>query len=1066
MPYRPFGEMLDFREIDCLMPCEWYNFTLTYVVPEDWTCMNGEWLFNYVTVMGKACWPCEMMYDDDYVWTKIVDIQPTIEVEKYGPCMAEPGDVIYYNIVITNPNCIALGCVEVVDEMLDLYMVIPCLEPFETRTITVPFTVPADWSYCEDGEYINNTVKASAWACTSRVSDTDSHSLIVWDPMDLRISKVADKDEVMPGETITYTIKVWNAGSYGLSSVMIVDDMLHFCATIECLMPCEEQIYTLTYTVCEDWTLCCNGEWVNNTVMAWAIGYVGFIQHVGFDLAFAEESVKVVGIDESIRVWKKLVFVGANEVDERRPMPEINPGDELVWRIYVKNTGRIALSCINVTDIMTSCQGGEWVLYDKTLTCCLAPCEMIWFDQPFTVPEECCGDFMLTNSVTATAWAEDVFVSWSDSESVMVQGDCDIEIEKKAVYPIERDWFWSDEPIAWTITVKNTGEKKLFCINVTDDLLPGGYWYIPELAAGECMTSKVFYDRSVHIPCNGTATWVYNTASVSAKCCLDGNNDFCCVVTDEDAARAKVKPIYALDVNVKIVFKCVCYDQGITEGMCACCPEPGDVVQILVKVTNVGRETIYGYELVDTLMGVHEFIPASEPLAAGDSDVYTYTYTIPCDWTYCDDGKYLMDCFTAMACEVCKVYGRVSIVDSDCAKMEVCGPQLIMTKEAYVDGKLVTEVWPGDVVTYKITVKNVGEHSVSAIHLIDVIMVGSMPVTFQSGLIGCLAPCTEYEWTFDFTVPEWFCRYGDKLNDKAVAWGLVNDVECCYKRWQSDCGYNPWIELACASNELFVHNEFHLEVIKMNNFGYRLAAPGDVIFYEIWVINAGTCSVSNIYVDDDMIGLHEKIDCLMPCVDCDNNNHETVNCLPCNMAVFRGSYQIPCEWSYCDDGNVITNTVTVKGWQCGVSQTVSDTNYVYVYDPCDIRISVDHPLTAKSGETVTVTVTVSNEGSGMACGLRVCDATLGLDEMIWCLAPCESITFTKQVAIPACDGVTHYVNGTTGLVGCCCECWKHPAMPDNIAELSQMPKCCCVHEHEDWSIMIQCGCCGGVPVAA
>ncbi len=82
----------------------------------------------------------------------------------------------------------------------------------------------------------------------------------------------------------------------------------------------------------------------------------------------------------------------------------------------MKNTGKIALSCINVTDVMTSCQGGEWVLYDKSLTCCLAPCETKEIMIDFIVPQECCGDFMLTNSVTATAWAEDVFVSWSDTE--------------------------------------------------------------------------------------------------------------------------------------------------------------------------------------------------------------------------------------------------------------------------------------------------------------------------------------------------------------------------------------------------------------------------------------------------------------------------------------------------------------------------------------------------------------------------------------------------------------------------------------------------------------------------
>jgi uncharacterized repeat protein (TIGR01451 family) len=351
-------------------------------------------------------------------------------------------------------------------------------------------------------------------------------------------------------------------------------------------------------------------------------------------------------------------------------------------------------------------------------------------------------------------------------------------------------------------------------------------------------------------------------------------------------------------------------------------------------------------------------------------------------------------------------------------------------------------------VTYEITVKNVGEHSVSCITIMDTIWIDGWPIEFMSDMICCLAPCSEYVWTFEFTVPEWYCVNGDYLFDKAIAMGMVNDIDCCQKA--RDCGYNPWIELACAENKLFVHNEFHLEIMKTNNFGLQCAMPGDWIYYTVVVMNAGTSSITNVYVDDDLIGLHTRIDCLYPC----------------QPVTLTGQYQVPADWSYCDDGNVIVNTVTATGWQCGASQTVSYSNYVYVNDACDVRIDIDYPETARSGETVTVTVTVSNEGSSMAFGLKVYDARLGLDEMIWCLAPCESITFTRTVVIPACDGVTHYVNGFVNIVGCCCECWDCEWLPDGFLAETQKP-CCCVHEEASWSIMIVCGCCNGnVPVPA
>jgi uncharacterized repeat protein (TIGR01451 family) len=507
------------------------------------------------------------------------------------------------------------------------------------------------------------------------------------------------------------------------------------------------------------------------------------------------------------------------------------------------------------------------------------------------------------------------------------------------------------------------------------------------------------------------------------------------VLSREVRGVAEVRPVFDLDVTVIAYWMCEIHGERCSQ---MCCLGPGDVVNYVAIVTNVGKYTINGFELVDTLMNVHEVNVSA--LTPGESAYYEYQYTIPSDWTFCDDGKYLEDCFTAMACELCPVLGRVTIMDSVCLSLEICSPQLLMTKMAYVDGELVTEVWPGDVVTYEITVKNVGEHSVSCITIMDTIWIDGVPIEFLSDMICCLAPCSEYVWTFEFTVPEWYCVNGDYLFDKAIAMGMVNDIDCCQKAL--DCGYNPWIELACAENKLFVHNEFHLEIMKTNNFGLQCAMPGDWIYYTVVVMNAGTSSITNVYVDDDLIGLHTRIDCLYPC----------------QPVTLTGQYQVPADWSYCDDGNVIVNTVTATGWQCGASQTVSYSNYVYVNDACDVRIDIDYPETARSGETVTVTVTVSNEGSSMAFGLKVYDARLGLDEMIWCLAPCESITFTRTVVIPACDGVTHNVNGFVNIVGCCCECWDCEWLPDGFLAETQKP-CCCVHEEASWSIMIVCGCC-------
>ena len=59
----------------------------------------------------------------------------------------------------------SICCVHVVDELLGLDEWIWCLQPCESVSFEVTYTVPLDWNYCDDGEWLYNFVYAYGCGC-------------------------------------------------------------------------------------------------------------------------------------------------------------------------------------------------------------------------------------------------------------------------------------------------------------------------------------------------------------------------------------------------------------------------------------------------------------------------------------------------------------------------------------------------------------------------------------------------------------------------------------------------------------------------------------------------------------------------------------------------------------------------------------------------------------------------------------------------------------------------------------------------------------------------------------
>ncbi len=120
------------------------------------------------------------------------------------------------------------------------------------------------WTYCDCGEWLNNTVYVDACCCGKFIQNKASASVNVIDCCSVDIQKVADKTSAKPGDFIEYTITVKNTGMNKLCSIKVwekclTDEPFVLCDKDCDLDPCEDMKFKFTYQVPWDWTCCGDG---------------------------------------------------------------------------------------------------------------------------------------------------------------------------------------------------------------------------------------------------------------------------------------------------------------------------------------------------------------------------------------------------------------------------------------------------------------------------------------------------------------------------------------------------------------------------------------------------------------------------------------------------------------------------------------------------------------------------------------------------------------------------------------------------------------------------------------
>ncbi|REE70461.1 putative repeat protein (TIGR01451 family)/choice-of-anchor A domain-containing protein [Paenibacillus taihuensis] len=886
--------------------------------------------------------------------TIIADFHKSVQ-----PSEAMPGDGVIYTFTVDIPPFATLNNVRLVDPTLGIDMTFPSFTG--GQLLQVPFTIPAN---APIGSNFVNTATVTASNLSAPL--TDSASVFITETPSVTLSKEADTATAIPGQTIFYTITVTNTSkATTLFNLTLTDPLLQLSQTITKLDPQTSVVFNGMYTVPP---LTPAGAVIHNTAT--------LVSTLGTETASTNVLITPAPM------------VTITKTPSAQLVP---PGSVVEYTIVVTNTGNIPLTNVTISDPELS--------YSETIPVLPIGVQHLAV-VPFVIPLGTPAGTKLFNTAlvttdqtsTATATAE-VSVAAVFSLSVL-----------KTVDPTTA---LPGETVLFSIVVTNTSNTILTNVVITDPLLllnetipvleaEGSVIFdipytIPAgMPAGSLLINTVTADSDQTQPQSASVQVVIGSApslalnkTVTPTSGLPGTPityTFTVVNTGNTPLTAvRVQdPLLGVDTTIPsipiggqssfdvpsnipalppgtIVHNIatavsaetptpVSADAYVTVGtpptltltksVSDATALPGETVTFTITLVNTSAITLTNVHLVDPFFFVDYTF---DSLEAGDSRIIEADFTIP-------PGTIAGTVFT-----------NVATVSSD--QTPPISADASITTEGFFDLAVAKTVnfataLPGQTVEFTLEVANTGNTTLFNVTVSDPFL-GFQTVIAElqpGGVQTCMLP---------FTIPA----------DAVPGTTYTNTITAS----TAETGDHS----ASASVVVVPIPPGEIKVQKL--VSTLTASPGETIFYTILVYNASSGLVTNIQINDPVIGVSE-----------------TVAELPPNsLYTLSATYVIPAGTP---GGTVITNTVTVAALgetqQASVSVTVNDVPALAITKTAD-------PVTASPGDIVNYTITVQNAGNVPLTNVVVTDAALGFSTVIPELAIGASQSLVVPFVVPA-----------------------------------------------------------------
>lgn len=932
-----------------LAPGESAYVTATYVVTEE--DVKADKIANTAVAHGTD--PEGESTKDDVPGTKedLTDVPaPSLAVVKKAVVsgddqIASLGETITYTIEVTNNGNVTVSNITVKDDLLKKTWTINTLAPKANKTYTETYTVTeADILAGK----IENVATAEGKDPSGNDVRTEGKVDTTTDPIKNKLEVVKTSDvegNASLGDTINYTITVTNKGNVTVSNVVVNDPLTGNTGAkglaVGTLAPGASKNVYASYVVTEADILAGS---VKNVATA-----------TGFDPEDTKTEESGETEDDTDPVSGSLNVVKTSVMDGKASL-----GETITYTITVTNTGNVTVKNIKVEDALTGNTG------DKAFTVAeLAPKA----EQSFTATYKVTEADILAGKIMNVATAKGTDPNGKDvtaegkKEDDTDRIDNKIEVTKASnkSEPVKLG-----EVIGYTITVKNIGNVTVSNVKVTDEKAGVVNRVIEgSIAPGESKSLSVTYTVT---EADILAGHVLNIATAKGS---DPNGN----PTEDDGEKDDPTEAQGPSLFVEKTSE--------MEGTATL----GETITYTIKVTNNGNVTIKDIVVEDELTSnTGDKALAVGTLAPGAFETVTTTYVV----TEADiiAGE-IINVATAKGTDpngdpTTKDGEVKDDTDEVDTTIEVEKAVKSIGGKAYVEGMKADL---NDEIVYTVTVTNLGNVTLTDVTVEDAL-------TGNTGnnalVIKTLAPNASETVEVTYAVTEEDILAGKITNAVTVTGSTPDGVP---EDKDPEGGDDVDVDTEDVDNTITVTKTSEL------SGDDEYASLGETITYTITVKNEGNVTVSNIKVEDALVGKNGE------------NAWSIASLAPNASETFTATYTVT-------EADILAgsvkNVATATGTDPNGDTTQNDGEVTDDTDDKDNTITVTKESVisgddqvASLGETITYTITVKNDGNVTVSNIIVEDEKTGnVGESAWIiekLAPGETWFETVDYIVTEAD---------------------------------------------------------------
>ncbi len=837
---------------------------------------------------------------------------------------ASLGDTITYTITVTNNGNVTIKDVVVEDKLTgntgDKALKIGMLAPKAHKDVTVTYVV-------KEADILAGSIKNVATAKgtdpNGNPTEKDGEVTSNTDPINnkLEVVKTSDVEGTASlGDTITYTITVTNKGNVTVENIAVEDELTGNTGAkalaVGKLAPGESKEVTATYVVEEADILAGS---IKNVATA-----TGFDPKGDKTEKTGETEDATAGINNTLKVEKTSAMDGEASLNE-----------VITYTIKVTNDGNVTVKNILVEDKLTN---ASWTID------ALAPKAEKTFTTTYKVTEE----DILKGSILNVATAKGTDPNGDPTEGKGQKEDQTDPIDHKiSVTKVSNadGAVKLGQTIAYTIIVKNEGNVTVSNVKVTDEKAKVYDKAIEgSIAPGESKSTTVTYTVTEEDVLAGS---VLNVATAKGTA---PHGDPTEGKGQKEDPTEKQQPSLFVEKTSKM------------DGTASL----GETITYTIKVTNDGNVTIKDIVVEDELTGnTGDKALAVGTLAPGESKKVTAAYVVTEDDILAGSIKNVATAKgTDPSDKPTEKDGTVKDATDDVdTTIEVEKAVKSIGGKTYAEGMKADL---DDEIVYTITVTNKGNVTLTNLAVEDELTgnVGENALVIES-----LAPGDSETVEVQYTVTEADILAG-KITNTATVTGDDPDNDP-----DNDPEGGDDVDVTTEDKD----NTITVTKTSVISGEDKVASLGETITYTITVKNEGNVTVSNIKIEDELVGRNGEsawtIDALAP------GEEETFNAayVVTEADILKGS---------------ITNTALATGSDPENETTQGGDDVTDKTDDKDNTIIVTktsvisgEDKVASLGETITYTITVKNDGNVTVNNIMVEDEMTGnVGENAWIIA--------------------------------------------------------------------------------